>query len=340
MKGINSNLIVSIIIPIFNRGELLLRTLESVENQTYNNWECLLIDDRSTDNTLAIVEDFIEKDDRFKVYLRPANKLKGPSSCRNIGIEKAKGDFMLFLDSDDELVSSCLKNRISFAELTPGFDVWVFKMRSLHSNGKLGDLCNFYPDDIQNQLAYLKLFLSFSFPFTVTCPLWKTKALKSIQGFDERLIRFEDPELHIRALAKGLRFTFDTQSEADCYYYKDSGYKEKFENKKLLSIIYSNYYSLLECMIATSFSNITYDEIILLIRKNFILFLNGYYTESRKNFKELKKIIRLLKKNRILTSFMYWSIYSFFGLVELGYSKSNRGFYKVKSSIYKKISNS
>lgn len=94
------NPFVSIIIPCYNQGQYLSEALESVYNQTFINWECLIIDDGSIDNTSEIAKLFVQKDSRF-VYLYKENG--GVSSARNLGIEISKGKFIQFLDSDDVL---------------------------------------------------------------------------------------------------------------------------------------------------------------------------------------------------------------------------------------------
>ncbi|WP_411768222.1 glycosyltransferase family 2 protein [Winogradskyella sp. A3E31] len=93
--------LVSIIIPVFNREYLIAETLNSILTQTYKNWECLVIDDDSTDNTEKVVKAFVTKDERFIYYKRPVNRPKGANACRNYGLELAKGDFVNWFDSDD-----------------------------------------------------------------------------------------------------------------------------------------------------------------------------------------------------------------------------------------------
>tara|TARA_R110002012_G_scaffold135019_2_gene288633 strand:- start:85 stop:1014 length:930 start_codon:yes stop_codon:yes gene_type:complete len=108
----NFNLI-SIIIPVFNRESLISETLDSILNQTYTNWECLVIDDGSLDNTINILESYITKDNRIRSYSRPDSKLKGANSCRNIGLDKALGDYIVFFDSDDLMTPNHLEVKIN-----------------------------------------------------------------------------------------------------------------------------------------------------------------------------------------------------------------------------------
>ena len=93
--------LVSIIIPAYNQSSLISETLNSVLNQTYINWECIIVDDGSTDNTTEIVKKYTVGDSRFKLKNRPQKKLKGANACRNYGFKLSKGEYVLFLDSDD-----------------------------------------------------------------------------------------------------------------------------------------------------------------------------------------------------------------------------------------------
>lgn len=93
--------LVSIIIPTFNRANLIGETLDSIVAQTYQNWECIVTDDGSTDHTDTVMAAYVAKDSRFRYFHRPADKPKGANACRNNGLDKAQGDFIIFFDSDD-----------------------------------------------------------------------------------------------------------------------------------------------------------------------------------------------------------------------------------------------
>ena len=91
--------LVSIITPVYNAGRFLSDTIKSVQNQTYKNWEMLLVDDCSKDNSAQIIKEFQKYDDRIK-YIK-LEKNSGASVSRNTGIKNAKGRFIAFVDSDD-----------------------------------------------------------------------------------------------------------------------------------------------------------------------------------------------------------------------------------------------
>ena len=75
--------LVSIIIPTYNREHLIGETLDCVISQTYTNWECIVVDDGSHDNTPEVIKSYFNNDERIKFYNRPDYKNKGASSCRN-----------------------------------------------------------------------------------------------------------------------------------------------------------------------------------------------------------------------------------------------------------------
>ena len=93
--------LVSIIIPTFNRANLIGETLDSVIGQTYTNWECIVIDDGSTDGTDKLLNIYLQKDTRIQYLQRPSERPKGANSCRNYGFEFSRGEYVNWFDSDD-----------------------------------------------------------------------------------------------------------------------------------------------------------------------------------------------------------------------------------------------
>lgn len=105
--------LISIIIPAYNRAHLISETLDSIIAQSYSNWECLIVDDGSTDNTLKVLQEHHTKDKRIEYYQRDPNLVKGANTCRNIGLEKARGDYIVFFDSDDLMTPNHLEVKIN-----------------------------------------------------------------------------------------------------------------------------------------------------------------------------------------------------------------------------------
>ncbi|MDP3353988.1 MAG: glycosyltransferase family A protein [Flavobacteriaceae bacterium] len=107
---IKENLLVSIIVPCYNQGIYLSEALQSVMDQTYFNWECIIVDDGSTDSTRKIAQEWCNIDKRY-TYIYINNQ--GVSNARNIGISYAKGYYIIPLDSDDKLSINYVEEMIS-----------------------------------------------------------------------------------------------------------------------------------------------------------------------------------------------------------------------------------
>ena len=108
--------LVSIIIPNYNRAHLIGETLDSVLIQTYKNWECIIVDDGSTDNSKEVIQEYVDKDKRFQIYDRPVDRPKGANACRNYGYELSKGEFINWLDSDDLFSNDKIEEQVRIAQ--------------------------------------------------------------------------------------------------------------------------------------------------------------------------------------------------------------------------------
>ncbi|AWH72880.1 glycosyltransferase family 2 protein [Dokdonia sp. Dokd-P16] len=100
---------ISIIIATYNRAAYIIETLISIKNQTYSDFECIIIDDGSTDHTDELVTAFVKNDDRFTYVLRPDTVLKGANHSRNYGYTLSNGDYVKFFDSDDVMLPEHLE---------------------------------------------------------------------------------------------------------------------------------------------------------------------------------------------------------------------------------------
>jgi glycosyltransferase involved in cell wall biosynthesis len=193
--------LVSIIIPTYNRSHIICETLNSVLNQTYTNWECIIVDDVSTDDTVEIVKNYTNKDSRFSIFNRSKNKPKGANACRNYGFEKSTGELIIFFDDDDLLHKNSLKNRVNAVYQNNTADVVIFTTQEFKVN--MGDLHQISNRDIEDpsRYNYLLSFLSGKFNWTIMSAIWKRASLKETV-FDENLKRFQDVDFHLRQLLK------------------------------------------------------------------------------------------------------------------------------------------
>lgn len=105
--------LVSIVTPVYNAEQFLDQTIQTVQSQTYENWELLLVDDRSSDESVAIIEAAQRTDDRIKLIKQPQNA--GAAKARNEGTKAAKGRYVAFLDADDLWVPNKLQVQVDFA---------------------------------------------------------------------------------------------------------------------------------------------------------------------------------------------------------------------------------
>ncbi|TXE09274.1 glycosyltransferase family 2 protein [Gelidibacter salicanalis] len=205
--------IVSIITPLFNRSDLVPETWASIQNQSYENWEWIVVDDGSTDGGDAFIRDLALTDPRVQLHHRESLP-KGPSHCRNIGTEFAKGEYLIFLDSDDIISHTCLEKRVEFIKQHPKFDFAVFAQATFTTKIKDHEVFgNIYKDKKQ----YLISFIKDMPPWCISGPIWKTVSFQLIGGFREDYMIMEDPELHIRALMSGLNFEV-VETSPDFFY--------------------------------------------------------------------------------------------------------------------------
>jgi len=207
------NKIVTIITPMFNSQSTINETIESVLNQEIDSWELIIVDDGSIDNSLQIVEDYCRKDSRIKLLLR-GREPKGASTCRNIGIQFASGEFIIFLDSDDFIEPFCIKQRLEVMVKNPDLEIGIFKMKEFtYKKGDSNKIAN-----MLDSVDPLYDFLSGKFPWTITCPIWKRSILIELKGFNETLNRMQDPDLHVRTLLYPVKYKLFYGYPADCYY--------------------------------------------------------------------------------------------------------------------------
>ncbi|MDT0645311.1 glycosyltransferase family 2 protein [Zunongwangia sp. F260] len=156
-------MLVSIIIPCYNQGRFLNETLKSVLNQTYSNWECLIIDDGSTDDTAFLSNEWVKKDPRF-LYFKQQNT--GVSAARNFGLSQSKGEWIQFLDADDYLTPSKLKKCIEAYENDNSINFIGCNFKHFTNNISLTTppFCNLYKEYLNFENILFEWNAKFSFP--------------------------------------------------------------------------------------------------------------------------------------------------------------------------------
>jgi glycosyltransferase involved in cell wall biosynthesis len=196
-----NNPVVSIITPSYNRAGIVHETAASIFNQSYSHWEWIIVDDGSIDNSMEVLQQFASGDSRVRLYQRDRDP-KGACTCRNIAVEKCSGDYVLFLDTDDLLAPFCLEQRVKAAQEMPEADFIMFPMLLFKQQPyDLGLLWNIENgrDDIERLLYGDPIIQG-------TGTLWKKEAFVNIGMWNEQLLLWQDIDLHLRSLIKGVPY--------------------------------------------------------------------------------------------------------------------------------------
>jgi glycosyltransferase involved in cell wall biosynthesis len=188
---------ISIIIPTFNRAHIILETIDSIKNQSYRDWECIVIDDQSTDDSIALIKDYVKNDLRFTILSRPKHYAKGPSSCRNYAFKLTRGQYIQFFDSDDIMHSNHLQEKM---ENIKDNDFVVCKQREFQKNFNQNLLSIDDVEDIKETNNIFESFVTGEFPMMMVAPMWKKNTLEQYMPIREDMHILEDHELYARAL--------------------------------------------------------------------------------------------------------------------------------------------
>lgn len=195
------NPLVTIIMATYNRAHLIEETLVSIQNQTYPHWECLIVDDGSTDDTFETLKDFIVNDTRFQYFKRPEKHQKGLPGCRNFGLDNAKGEFIIFFDDDD--IVHPLNLEIGVRELHQSNFSFLRYLRDVF----VGTFS--YEFDMSMSYDYFEInkthigkILTNEIPLNSCAVLWKKECFEN-NRFVENLMYAEEWELYSRIISDG-----------------------------------------------------------------------------------------------------------------------------------------
>lgn len=194
---------ITVITPNFNKGEAVRDCVQSVLNQSFKDWEFIFIDDGSTDDSFEIAIEAAKGDGRC-VFLKNSTGIKGANSARNMGIEKARSEFIVFLDSDDLMTENCLIDRLKDFEANRELDYIVYPMGVF--NDEIGD--SNYISNIPTDKSDLHRFLNRDIVWLISGPIWKKESLLSLGCFDLDLHSQQDYDLHVRALIADLNYRY------------------------------------------------------------------------------------------------------------------------------------
>ena len=193
--------IVSIITPSFNRADLVDQTAQSIFNQTSPYWEWIIVEDGSTDNSMEILKQYVQQDNRVKLYER--NRLpKGACTCRNIGVEFCSGEYVMFLDTDDIIEPFCIEQRIKAIQSDSDLAFAIFP--SLMFCEKPYDMNRWWNIDKETPEIIRQLHQDAICQGTGV--LWTKEAFIRIGMWDAALYLWQDIDLFLRAYIQNYKY--------------------------------------------------------------------------------------------------------------------------------------
>lgn len=203
--------LVSVIVPCYKQAFYLNEALACVQAQTFQDWECIIVNDGSPDNTSDVAHEWENKDSRF-CYIEKSNG--GISSARNRGVNEAKGDYIQFLDADDLIESKKLEWQVSFLGRYPNVGIVYSDQRYFTTEvPQQRRFTLFDPDEpwVESRWLDSRPFLEKLLEcnmMAVNSPLVRRAVLQHVGLFDDRLRTMEDWHYWLRCAAKGNGFYF------------------------------------------------------------------------------------------------------------------------------------
>lgn len=189
---------ISVIIPLYNKESRIQYTVNSVLNQTYQNFELIIVDDGSTDNSFEIVQRI--HDSRIRL-IRKENG--GPSSARNRGVREAKFDWIIFLDADDEMVCGSLAHFVKLVSANPNINIFVSNFFHERENKRYLYSC-FYKEGVIGD-NFRSWFFDAMMPCQGSTLYRKTLLLEN--PYSEKLRRYEDAEMFFSLMREQTIYT-------------------------------------------------------------------------------------------------------------------------------------
>ncbi len=175
--------LISVVIPTYNRSEYLLRAIRSVIDQTYSDWEIIIVDD--SDDPLEVVQGVESFNDKRLRLIRNAER-KGVSYARNVGINASKGDYIAFLDDDDEWYPTKLEKQIISMKGDENIGISYCHWDMLNLQGEVVNQGRGMPSGhVYREMLKDNLV-------TTSCLLFRSRAIKKAGEFDETIHGFED----------------------------------------------------------------------------------------------------------------------------------------------------
>lgn len=301
--------LISIIIPTLNRADIIGNTLDSILNQSYQNWECIVVDDGSTDYTLELIEFYANLDKRIRYFNRPPSFKNGGNGSRNFGFTQSKGDYVNWFDSDDIMHPDFLKIKISSLLASDAiccismFQLFKFSRGEMEILKTSNVLYNHLLHDLVGEVVAIP----------TSNPLWNKRKLQGVPLFDESLLQSQDLDFHSRVFSKNSRIEV---VEKVLFFMRTNHNSITGDYYPNLSFYLDSYLSVRKKIISRSPEDLVLREMIL--KHAMGLFR---YSLGLKNYPDCNKILSFignhLNNNSIIMRLSYWRVIFFFRLFRL-----------------------
>ena len=266
-------------------------------------------------------------DSRIKLIRRNRGP-KGAPTCRNIGLENAKGEFVIFLDSDDLLSCYCLDQRVSYISKYSNRVFWVFPM--LLFTNHISDTKLY--TNLPNEEDDLSRFLRSDLPWSISCVLWRKSFLEKLGGFDEQFPNCQDHDLHLRALWKTNNYQTFPKAVPDNFYRQHNGEKIYNPNDKKRILVGAR-------MLVYRHASVVQSQRDSINKKRYIRNLSIYFKYLTKqhlfigSYKDAIHLKKHLTESGILKP--YWSFLfgMYISLAKLGFNRI-KGFYRLWDVVF------
>lgn len=207
---------LSIVMPFFNNPTLVVEMMRSIIANTFQDWELLAIDDGSTAEALEYVKTNIN-DCRIKFIHRTCEP-KGAQTCRNIGIKEMRGEYVVFMDSDDYITPTCLQTRVEELRKRPDLDFMVFPS-GIYTDGTFDANAPRFIYGYCVNSDDISAFAKRELPFVVWSNIYRSSSVLSHRlMWDTNLLSLQDADFNLQALLKGLKYSY-------AYVTADYGYR-------------------------------------------------------------------------------------------------------------------
>lgn len=200
---------ISVVIPVLDRRDLLDETLRCLRSQTCEAWECLVVDDGSTDGTLGTIARHAAEDARIRLVPKPSGRPRGPSASRNVGLEAARGRFVHFFDSDDLMADDLYAAALARMD-GEGLDFFAVGIRWFLASDTASTRWDLTEGEPFVREEFVPRAVATRHRIWTQNVLWRRSLLAGLgSGYREDLSQVEDLEFAVRAMLSAGAFGFD-----------------------------------------------------------------------------------------------------------------------------------